>query len=441
MLRTTLYSTKYKSSSDSEEQMNVVHLDILINIAYGKFSMKVYDIIVQEGILSKLKGIAATQTARQFATKAEELAFRNAVEDLSDAMVKQLKRGEITNAADIANPIQYLPNLQGTKWIGNTPEGRAWFQDMAQAAIKSANEKFGSQVSKLDTKGATTTASTAEKAALTAVEKTSWEQFKGVAVKGLIAYGLFNNVEYVLTDPTVGYFPRMQNATEKLKANIITAEEFKQVHEKQLRLAAGRLVWAAAPFAFGTVVKLLAFIPIGILGIVSKRFAGWLSKRLVNPVASAVTPNAAKYAVYINFLNSDYAKELITTIVLARTISTSIQEAPFTVGTAMAALGLNTIIINIATALANTTEKLLETGINEIEEKFGPDVPNALKSAGLSKTPAAPVSIARPSAAPATTTAPAASEPFNPNDWKKLPNGFYQNQKTREMLHPSQYPG
>ena len=101
---------------------------------------------------------------------------------------------------------------------------------------------------------------------------------------------------------------------------------------------------------------------------------------------------------------------------------------------------MNTIIINIATDLANTTEKLLETGINEIEEKFGPDVPNALKAAGLSKTPATP---SKPVAQPATTTtapaAPAASEPFNPSEWKKLPNGFYQNQKTRVMLHPSQY--
>jgi hypothetical protein len=412
--------------------MNVVHLHIVINIAYGKFSMKVYDVIVQEGILTNLGSLFGKQAVRKFATKAEELAFHNAVEDLSDVMLKQLTRGDISSADKIFNPIQYLPNLQGTKWINNTPEGLAWFKDMAQAAAKDADERFASQVSKLGTKGATTSAG--------AAEKTAWAQLGNRAAQGLIAYGLFNNVKYVLTDPNVGYFPRMQNASEKLKTGVITQDEFKQVHEKQLRLAAGRLVWEAAPFAFGTVVKALAFIPIGILGWVSKRFAGWLSKRLVNPVASAITTNtAAKYAMYINFLNSDYAKELITTIVLAKTITDSVESSPFIVGTAMAALGVNTIIINVATAVANTTEKLLEIAINEIEDKYGPDIPDALKAAGLSKTPAGSPAPAPAKPTTPSSTVPGPEAPFNSADWNKLPSGYYQNKKTRVMIHPDEY--
>ena len=412
--------------------------------------MKVYDIIVQEGILTNLGSLFGKQAVRKFATKAEELAFRNAVEDLSDVMLKQLKRGEISNANEIHNPLQHLPDLQGTKWISKDAGDAAltWFNDLKNAAANDANARFAAQVEKLDTKGVSTAAGTVGKAALTTAEKSSWSQLGTWSVRGLIAYGLYNNVKYVLTDPNVGYFPRMQNATEKLKANVITLDEFKQVHETQLRLAAGRLVWEAAPFAFGTVVKALSFIPIAILGILSKRFAGWLSKRLVNPVASLVTTNtAAKYAFYINFLNSDYAKDLITTIVLARTIEGSIESNPFTTGTAMAALGLNQIIITGATAIANTAEKALEMAINDIEEKFGPDVPNALKAVGLSKTPASSAAPAKPSAPqvqpatpPAVTPPPAAdSSVFNPADWKKLPNGFYRNTKTREMLHPGEY--
>ncbi len=433
MLRTTLYSTKYKSSSDSEEQMNVVHLNIVINIAYGKFSMKVYDIIVQEGLGSKILGLGGKSAARQFATKAEELAFQTAKDKLSTEMLRQIRSGNITDAVSIDNPWQYVSkDLSGTQWASD----RSWMEDMMSAAVKDANEKFSQLTANLGTtaKNSTTTNTAA------AVEKSGSSGLWNVAMKGLIAYGLFSNVKYVLTDPKAGYFPTMQVLTEKLQSKSITAEEFEQLHEKQLRLAAGRLVWMAAPFALGTVVKVLAWLPVRALNILSKRFSGWIAGG-VNNVASAVSPGPTVYALYINFLNSDYARQLITTIVLARTIADSAGSSPFIVGAASTLLFANNLIITSATAVANTTEKLLEVALDEVEKQTGSTVPNALKSAGLSKTPATSTPntnkppVTQPVAGPATApAAPAETGAFNPADWKQTKSGFYQNIKTQELM-------
>lgn len=399
--------------------------------------MKVYDIIVQEGIGDKVLGAFGKQSARRFLSKAEELAFQTAKDKLSTEMVRQLRRGDITDAIHINNPWQHVStDLSGTKWASD----KSWMEDMMSAAVKDANEKFAQLTSNV---GATSKNSTANTAA--AVEKSGGRELWDLAMKGLIAYGLFNNVKYVLTDPRSGYFPTMQVLTEKLESKAITSAEFEQLHEKQLRLAAGRLVWTAAPFAIGTVVRVLAWLPVRALNILSKRFSGWVGDK-VNSVASAVSPGPTLYAVYINFLNSDYAKQLITTIVLARTIADSAGSSPFIVGAASTALFANNLIINGATAVANTTEKLLELALDEVEQKFGSTVPDALKSAGLSKTPTkantvrpapAQTSTTTPTAAPET---PVATGEFNPADWKKNPkSGFYQNSKTGELISPQDF--
>jgi hypothetical protein len=418
--------------------MNVVHLDILINIAYGKFSMKVYDIIVQEGIGAKILGVGGKQAARQFATKAEELAFQTAVDKLSNEMVRQLRRGEITDAIHINNPWQHIStDLSGTKWASD----KSWMNDMFSAAIKDANERFSQLTANV---GTTTKAGSS--VANNSV-KTAWPTFTSGALKTIAAVGLFVNVKDVLTDPKTGYFPIMQRLTERASSGEISSELFEKFHEEQLRLAAGRLLWTAAPFAFGTVIRLSAFFPVLFTRIFSKRLYGWINKKIVDPIASKFEPGPVFWAGWLSAMAmSQDVKDTITTIVLTEGIKDSAGKSPWLDLSAATVVGTHNIIMAGAGKLSGIAEKSLEMLLNEIEQKAGSAVPNALKSVGLSKTPAN-TNTAKPTTVQSNTTAPTAvpktpAEPgeFNPADWRKLKSGMYQQKSAPfSVMHNSEF--
>jgi len=425
--------------------MNVVHLDIVINTAYGKFSMKVYDIIVREGIGTKILGAGEKQAVRRFATAAEELAFQTAVDKLSNEMVRQLRRGEITDAIRIDKPWQYISSdLSGTKWASD----KAWMNDMFSAAIKDANERMERLTANVGTTArGSTNSPTAVSSAAEASVKTAWPAFASGALFFINAVGLFVNVKDVLTDPKTGYFPVMQQLTEKASSGAISPELFEKLHEEQLRLAAGRLLWTAAPFTFGTIIRFASFMPAGlVIRIFSKRLYGWINKKIVDPIASNFEPGPKFWTTWINLIAySQDVKDAITTIVLTEGIKDSAGKSPWLDLSAAAVVQTHKIIINGAGKIGGIAEKSLEMLLNEIEQKAGSTVPNALKSVGLSKTPAN-TSTVNPKVQPNNTaptvvpTTPEEPGKFNPADWKKLPSGFYQRkQPPGDFMSPQDF--
>jgi hypothetical protein len=185
------------------------------------------------------------------------------------------------------------------------------------------------------------------------------------------------------------------------------------------------------------------------LNLLSKRLSAWTGDK-VDKVASVASLGVGPktWAVYLNFLNSDYARELITTIVLARTIVDNSGSSGFITGAANIALLANNSIINVATMVANTAEKTLELALDGIEQSTGSTVPDALKSAGLSKTPPTKSNKPKPNTTqpvtspPSQDTAPETSAQtgeFNPADWKKLSTGFYQSKRTGEIISPQDF--
>lgn len=402
--------------------------------------MKVYDIIVQEGIGGWLLGAGEKQAVRRFATAAEELAFQTAVDKLSNEMVRQLRRGEITDAIHIDK--LWADNnldLSGTKWASD----KAWMNDMFSAAIKDANERMERLTANV---GTTARGSSAAEASV----KTAWPAFASGALFFINAVGLFLNVKDVLTDPKTGYFPVMQLLTEKASSGAISPELFEKSHEEQLRLAAGRLLWTAAPFTFGTIIRFASFMPAGlIIRIFSKRLYGWINKKIVDPIASKFEPGPKFWTTWINLIAySQDVKDAITTIVLTEGIKDSAGKSPWLDLSAAAVVQTHKIIINGAGKIGGVAEKSLEMLLNEIEQTAGSTVPNALKSVGLSKTPPTRPNKPKPNTAqpvtspPSQDTAPETSNStgeFNPERWKKLPTGSYQNKDDGTMITSQEF--
>ena len=410
--------------------------------------MKVYDIIFETATSEVGERVLKSILGHTTWSAAQKIAFKDSVELCTDAIEQMLLKGQ-----DIATPagtkaawFAIQPRLQGTPWATRDFVQEVFNVSKAEAedrVAKKAGAFKPKEEPKLDTGTTNVPTNNTPTNPTSAVTKSTQSKIWDWTVRALIGWGLFNNVKYVLTDPRSGYFPVMQSLAEKLESKAITPAEFEQLHTKQLRLATGRLVWEAAPFAAGTLIKLTAWLPVKGLNLLSKRLSAWTGDK-VDKVASVASLGVGpkSYAVYINFLNSDYAKELITTIVLARTIVDNSGSSGFITGAANLALLANNAIINGATMVANTAEKTLELALDGIEQTTGSTIPDALKSAGLSKTPPTKSNTPAKTTPQANTTAPAtpvSTGEFNPADWKQLKSGMYQNSKTGEILHPSEF--
>lgn len=436
-----MYSTKYKSSSDSEEQMNVVHLDIVINIAYGKFSMKVYDIIVQEGIGSWLLGAGEKQAVRRFATAAEELAFQTAVDKLSNEMVRQLRRGEITDAIHIDKPWQYISSdLSGTKWASD----KAWMNDMFSAAIKDANERMERLTANVGTpKNTPTTNATTD-----AASAGGSLFFTGVktAINVLLAYEIFSNIDEVFNNPKNGYLPVMRYWEDRLKTGKITQERFEEAHKETLKIAVGRLAFQSPTLLLGSalaIFKILSMLRTATMSAVGlKKVAAGLN--ILGQVGSYSAK--AVLAGYLHFLNSD--QPIINVTVDGENLALKpldaikywiVNDAFFVVGKTAGAAAL--MVTPIEQSLILTYEKLMEqygldinTGLAKVGAKpLATTVPGSKKSLGTSTPPPAVTNTPTPNANPSS------DDKFNPADWVKTKSGYYQNTKTKELLSPQDF--
>jgi hypothetical protein len=462
--------------------MNVVHLDIVINIAYGKFSMKVYDIIVEaqtpvvatttavgERILKSILGHAAWSSA-------QKIAFKDSVELCTDAIEKLL-----LNGTDIATPagtkaawFAIQPRLAGTPWatrdfvqeVFNVAKAEAEDRVAKKASALTPNSNPSlpnpQQVAPVPVGSTPASPSPTTQAATTAVEKTTFKQAANYAANSIITIGLFANVNYVLRDPDVGYFPSMQNLTERLNAKKISPELFKKLHDEQIRLATGRLAWATvAPFAAVNALKLLGKIvikfPIRVFQKLKDKLSSFMGGEVPDrtPKNGGVKITKYVYATYVAFLNTDTVKDLITTIIFAQAVKESLEAqsgiANTIDNTGNIFLIANNIMINGLTVVSNIAEKTLDLAIDSVESTTGSTLPTtALQTLGLSKTPVGTVpntTSTPPGTVPSTTNTPA--EPaqgdaetaeFNPADWKQTSkSGFWQNSKTKEVLSPQDY--
>lgn len=442
-----MYSTKYKSSSDSEEQMNVVHLDILINIAYGKFSMKVYDIIVQEGIGAKILGVGGKQATRQFATKAEELAFQTAKDKLSNEMLRQVRAGDISSAIHIDNPWQYVSKeLSGTKWASD----RAWMEDMMSAAVKDANERMERLTANLGTpKNTPTTNATTD-----AASAGGSLFFTGVktAINVLLAYEIFSNIDEVFNNPKNGYLPVMRYWEDRLKTGKITQERFEEAHKETLKIAVGRLAFQSPTLLLGSALAIFKIL--SMLRTATMSAAGLKKVAAGLNILGQVGSYSAKavLAGYLHFLNSD--QPIINVTVDGENLALKpldaikywiVNDAFFVVGKAAGAAAL--MVTPIEQSLILTYEKLMEqygldinTGLAKVGAKpMATTVPGSKKSLGTSTAPTVSNTTSSTPTQPNTIPSPVSSGEFNPTDWKKLKSGMYQNNKTGELIHPSEF--
>ena len=427
--------------------MNVVHLDIVINIAYGKFSMKVYDIIV-ETVTSEV-GEHVLKSILRHATwsAAKKIAFKDSVELCTDAVEKMLLAGgDIkTPAGTKAAWFAIQPRLTETPWIKG-PDGKKFVQEIFDVAQAEAEARVAKKAGALTPNPPP-------------VNPSPFKQAANFAANSIIYIGLFANVNYVLRDPDVGYFPSMQRATEKLNAKIINQQEFEQEHQRQIRTATGRLAWATvAPFAAINALKLLNKIlikfPIRALLKLKDKFSSFMGDEVPDrtPKKGGIKITKYMYAAYVAFLNTDTAKDLITTIIFAQSVKESLEEqsgiANTIDNTGNIFLIANKLMINGLTVVADIAEKTLDLAIDSVESTTGSTLPTtALQTVGLSKTPSGTVP-SKPSAPPAVTPATPASgtatnaetEPFNPADWKQLASGYYQHNKPpREIISRQDY--
>ena len=218
MLRTTLCSTKYKSSSDSEEQMNVVHLNIVINIAYGKFSMKVYDIIVEgegniPGTIAKI-GRKVLGMSRSFETAAAKKIFDSSVQDLADEMYRiETSLGRTATDLDINRILKNTLYTEDSAKVFANPKSPdyltpAQIKELRQDAIDEAKK-----ILKTRLKDNNKTGSTKPGLANRIVDKIT---LNGV-VNSLTASGIFYATAWAEGGPVNDYFVRRQMASHKLE--------------------------------------------------------------------------------------------------------------------------------------------------------------------------------------------------------------------------------
>ena len=453
MLRTRLYSTKYKSSSDSEEQMNVVHLDILINIAYGKFSMKVYDIIVQESKLNeapwyltplKLFGKGGAKAiARKFASSADKRAFEQASDELAEIIAAKMKSGSLDHAPNIKDAEKYIDSSLLAAKKAEGAEGEAWIQDMIYTAVKKAHDNASA--------GAT---------AVKTGSKSGSLFFTGVktAINTLLAYEIFSNVDEVFNNPKNGYLPVMHYWEDKLKSNEITQEKFDEAHRETLKIAVGRLAFQSPTLLLGSALAIFKIL--SMLRTATLRLAGLKKVAAGLNALGGFASYSAKsvLAGYLMFLNSD--TPIINVTVDGEKYALKpldaikywiVSDAFFVVGKAA----------GIAAGIAAPVEQALILSYEDLMEKYGLDintglakvgakplattVPGSKKSLGKTTAPAVtsnadPVVQSPANSTVDSTTSPQTSDEFNPADWKQLKNGMYQKKSAPfPMMHNTEF--
>lgn len=420
--------------------MNVVHLDIVINTAYEKFSMKVYDIICESNLneanpfswLGLLKG-GAKAVPRKFISAADKRAFEEASDELADIIGAKMKSGGLDHAPNIKDAEKYIDSglLAAKKSEG--AGGEAWIQDMIYTAVKKAHER-----------------STASAAAATAKTGNTGGSlfFTGVktAINTLLAYGIFSNVDEVFNNPKNGYMTMMREHERHFKFDGEQTPErlaqFQNAHRETLKVAVGRLAWTVPTVAIGGVLaifKVLIMLKSGTLALIGlKKVAAGLTA--LGQFASYGAKSVL--AGYLAWLNSD-------TIIMNADINRDGKIEPLRPLDAIKwlivddAFYVSTVVLGPATdAIAAPLEQALILAYEDLIEKYGVDI-----NTGLSKVGAKPLPSAVPGSkkslgtrtapAPAvtnTTTTPnadtAPDEKFNPADWKQTKSGFYQHNKT-----------
>jgi len=432
--------------------MNVVHLDIVINTAYGKFSMKVYDIICESNLneaipnpfswFGLLKG-GAKAVPRRFISKVDKRAFEEASDELADIIGAKIKSGGLDHAPNIKDAEKYIDSglLAAKKAEG--AEGEAWIQDMIYTAVKKAHErstaaaKVGDDVAK----------------AGPSVGSVFFTSVK-TAINVLLAYEIFSNVDEVFNNPKNGYMPVMRYWENRLKSGEITQEDFEKRHRVTLKIAVGRLAFTAPTVAIGGVLaifKVLIMLKSGTLSLIGfKKVAAGL-----NALGQFASYGAKSVlAGYLAFLNSDIPimnadingdgkKESLRPL---DAIKWLIVDDAFYVSTVVVGPFTDALAAPLEQALILAYEDLIEkygvdinTGLSKVGAKPLPNaVPGSKKSLGTSTPPAQSAPAVAPSAAPASS--PSANTPpdekFNPADWEKISNGMYQHKKNLTQLHP-----
>jgi hypothetical protein len=447
-----LYSTKYKSSSDSEEQMNVVHLDIVINTAYEQFSMKVYDIICESNLteanpfswLGLLKG-GAKAVPRKFISAADKRAFEEASDELADIIAAKMKSGGLDHAPNIKDAERYIDSglLAAKKSEG--AEGEAWIQDMIYTAVKKAHER-STAAAKVGADAAKT-GNTGGSLFLTGVK---------TAINTLLAYEIFSNVDEVFNNPKNGYMPVMRYWEDRLKSGAITQENFEEAHRETLKIAVGRLAFQTPTLLLGgalAVFKVLNLLRNGALTLIGfKKVAAGLNA-LGQFASYGAKSVLAGYLAFLNSdipimnadINSDGKKESLRPLDAIKWLI--VDDAFYVVGkTAGVAAGL---VGPLEQALILAYEDLIEkygvdinTGLSKVGAKPLPSaVPGSKKSLGTSTPPAvAPTPAVAPSAPASSPSANTPSdEKFNPGDWTQTKSGFYQNNKTQAVISRQDY--
>lgn len=433
--------------------MNVVHLDIVINTAYEKFSMKVYDIICESDLneanpfswLGLLRG-SAKAVPRRFISAADKRAFEEASDELADIIAAKMKSGGLDHAPNIKDAERYIDSglLAAKKAEG--AEGEAWIQDMIYTAVKKAHER-------------STAGADAVKVGADAVKtgpSVGSVFFTGVktAINVLLAYEIFSNVDEVFNNPKNGYMPVMRYWENRLKSGAITQEDFDNAHRETLKIAVGRLAFQTPTLLLGgalAIFKVLNLLRNGALTLIGfKKVAAGL-----NALGQFASYGAKSVlAGYLAFLNSDIPimnadingngkKESLRPLDAIKWLI--VDDAFYVVGKTA----------GVAAGIAGPLEQALILAYEDLIEKYGVDINTGLSKVGAKPLPSAvpgskkslgtstPPAVAAPSA-PAPASSPSANtqsdEKFNPAEWNRIPNGMYQHKKNGQLLHPSEFP-
>ena len=456
MLRTRLYSTKYKSSSDSEEQMNVVHLDIVINIAYGKFSMKVYDIIVEgqgniPGTIAKI-GRRVLGMSRSFETAAGKRIFDTSVQELTDEMYRIEKElGRKVTDLDINKVLKNTLYTEDSAKVFANPKSPdyltpAQIKELSQDAIDEAKKLLAKRLKDNKIVGSTkpgVVSRIADKFTLSGTLKAAYYS------------GIFTSVALVEGGPIHDYYSRRSMAKHKLELGPdtqdtkypdwfggkgITQEQYNKYCAEEQFVMITNLAPYVIPFAplgkvlmggiIGTnmayngpgssVVDTAIGAGTGAAAGVAAGGAGWIISK-ITPKGWNVA-NKALAAAWIGYISTD-PKVPFTGRIFGQNDDLTLRQALTEMALAEEVDFMPNVISKVEMGLDKLADDANKYVIDWAKKKGIPFMGGPPEPAQIPQQTPTNKPVANPG--PAPTNLPANPTVFHPNEWKKL-NGSWQ---------------
>ena len=446
--------------------MNVVHLDIVINIAYGKFSMKVYDIIVEgrgniPGTMAKI-GRRVLGMSRSFETAAGKRIFDTSVQELTDEMYRIEKElGRKVTDLDINKVLKNTLYTEDSAKVFANPKSPdyltpAQIKELRQDAIDEAKKILAKRL-----KDNNVASSTKPGVVSRIADKVTLSGTLNAAYKA----GIFTAVALVDGGPIHDYFSRRTMAKHKLELGPtvqdtkypdwfggkgITQEQYHKYLAEEQFVMITNLTPYMIPFAplgkvlmggiIGTnmaysepgsgVASTATGAGIGAAAGVAAGGAGWIISKITPKGWNVV--NKSLTAAWIYYLTTD-PKVPFTGHIFGQSEDLTLRQT------------LTTLALSEAMDFVPNVISKLEMGLDKIADDANKYVIDWAKKKGIpfigDNTPVpaqTPTPTNKPVATGPATNLPTDPTVFRPNEWVKK-GGSWQHKTSRHTLTNYEY--